>query len=342
MNNRAEAISAASQGMEPTAHHGGYRDIVDYILGITFEIWEQQQVDKILDYYSEDIEVFSLEGITRGARRMVEQTLATLEAYPDRLLLGDDVIWSGNLQRGFSSHRITSPMTNHGETGFGPATGRQVLTMNIADCEITDGRITREWLLRDNLALVGQLGFDAKEAARRLAERFDAKWRDWRNKEWKRVRSQTSATTTVGNTTTDRSESFARKVLAACWEPGNAEAIESLFAPYCVLHRAPVRIVSGRRAIAAHYASLRDAFPNLRWSLDHVCSQPFNDKGMHIAARWSIAGLHEGPYHRQAASGNPVYAVGVSHWRVMEGRILSEWTVFDELSMLAQTLESAA
>ncbi len=136
----------------------GYSDVVSYILGITFEIWEQQQVDTILDYYGKDIEVFSLEGITHGAANMVTGTLATMNAFPDRLLLGDDVIWSGNLERGFSSHRITSPMTNSGDTIFAPATGKKVRTMNIADCEISSGQITGEWLFRDNLALVTQLG----------------------------------------------------------------------------------------------------------------------------------------------------------------------------------------
>lgn len=315
-------------------------DIVDFILGITYEIWEQRQVDRILQYYGEDIDVYSLEGITRGAREMVRQTRTTLEAFPDRLLLGDDVIWSGNLERGFSSHRITSPMTNLGATSFGPATGRRVLTMNIADCEITDGRITREWLVRDNLALINQLGFDAETVAKEMAGRFDTSLRRWLRREFDRVSTNTPASPiTVGATEADPSESFARRALEACWSATPSADPTSLYAPYCVLHRAPVRTFSGRQAIIEHYGSLRRAFPGLNVSLDHVCSQPFNNRGVHIAARWSIAGLHKGPFGPLAASGRPLYAVGVTHWRVLDERIISEWTVFDEIAMMAQLLD---
>jgi len=317
-----------------------YQQVVDYILGITFEIWEQRQVDSILDYYAADIDVFSLEGLTHSAAKMVEQTHATLKAYPDRLLLGDDVIWSGNLDRGLSSHRITSPMTNLGASSFGAATGHRVMTMNIADCEITDGRITREWLLRDNLALVSQLGFDAETAARNMTERFDPTLRDWLKQEFTRVsEGQDGTTLTIGEDATDPSEPFARQVLESCWINGDMQQLQSVYAPYCVLHRAPVRVVSGRNAILEHYADWRRAIPSAALSLDHICSQPFNRRGNHIAVRWSIAGLHEGPFAGLGATGKPLYIVGVTHWRVLDGHIIAEWTVFDELAMMAQVLD---
>jgi predicted ester cyclase len=109
-----------------------------------------------------------------------------------------------------------------------------------------------------------------------------------------------------------------------------------MYAPYCVLQRAPVRLYSGRPAIAEHYANWRRAFPDAKICVDHVCSQPFTAGGNHIAVRWSLAGLHEGPLDGHAASAAPVYVVGVTHWRVIGGRIITEWTVFDELAVLAQ------
>ena len=74
-----------------------YTSIVDFILGITFEIWEQRQVDNIHRYYGDDVQVYSLDGFTHGAAKMVTNTHETLATYPDRLLLGDAVIASGNL-----------------------------------------------------------------------------------------------------------------------------------------------------------------------------------------------------------------------------------------------------
>jgi predicted ester cyclase len=317
----------------------GYRDVVSYILGITFEIWEQRQVDTIRDYYGKDIEVYSLEGITRGSEAMVRGTRATLEAFPDRLLLGDDIIWSGNLERGFSSHRITSPMTNRGDTLFAPATGRSVQTMNIADCEITNGQITGEWLFRDNLALVRQLGVDPADAARKLASRFDDNLRNWMAAESERVVAGRPATAPcLGEDRPDENEALARRILQSCWQGGGSGALDRIYEPYAVLHRAPVRIFSGREALLDHYAGFRNAFPDAQLTVDHVCSQPFGREGCHVAARWSVAAHQQGPYAGMAPQGNPVYIVGVSHWRLINGRVVVEWTVFDELSLQAQLL----
>ena len=71
--------------------YGFEHDIVDYILGITYEIWEERGVDLIHQYYSEDCVIWGLDGITRGAGAVVDATHATLEAFPDRRLLGEDV-----------------------------------------------------------------------------------------------------------------------------------------------------------------------------------------------------------------------------------------------------------
>jgi predicted ester cyclase len=330
-----------SSTLHPTTvpAYGVDNEIVDYILGITFDIWERRQVDDILDYYHEDVVVYGLDKIFHGASTMVTQTHATLKAFPDRLLFGDDVICSGNTTRGYSSHRVVSPMTNMGETTYGPATGRRVHAMNIADCEVIDGLITREWLVRDNLALLSQLGFDANSAAKNAAERLDSATAQWIQDEFERVSNSPAE---PGNDCTENepwsAEAFARQVLKNCWISGDRAQMEQNYAPYCVLHRAPVRISSGREAIMEHYADWRKTLPDASLSVDHVCSQPFGPSGMNIAVRWGVAGLQEGTFAGIGASGQPVYILGVTHWRLIGGRIVSEWTVFDEIAIAAQSL----
>lgn len=319
-----------------TESYGADCSLADFILGITFEIWEQRRVETILQYYSEDVVVYGLDGITHGAAAMVIQTHETLAAYPDRLLLGDDVIGTGNARKGFSSHRISSPMTHLGDSVFAAATGHPVRIMNIADCEINDGRITREWLVRDNLALANQLGIDPLDSSRDMADRFDGELLAWIRSEFERTgKQQTPADETP---VSDSVESLARRVLESCWITGDTDVLESVYAPYCVMQRAPVRIYSGRERVLEHYAGWRCAFPGARFSIDHICSQPFNQTGRNIAVRWSIAGMHEGEFAGREASGKPVYILGVTHWKIVDNRIAAEWTVFDELAMLAQTM----
>ena len=111
---------------------------------------------------------------------MIAGTRRMLEAFPDRLLLADDVIWTGSPAQGYySSHRVLSPMTNTGPSAYGPPTGKQVRTLTIADCIVEGGRITREYLLRDHYSLVQQLGVDPRRAAEQMASERGAGTERW-------------------------------------------------------------------------------------------------------------------------------------------------------------------
>jgi len=336
MNDTSKMTQTGSENPNTSESYNADSDLVDFILGITFEIWEQGQIEKIYDYYAENVEVHSLEGITSSAAIMVENTHTTLSVFPDRLLLADDVITSGTTKQGFSSHRIVSPMSNLGPSAFGPATGLRVQTMNIADCEVNDGLITNEWLVRDNLALIRQLGFDPVACASIVAQKFDEQQSAWLASEYSRtVNNDTAASSKAQN---DPAYGFALDVLKNCWQLGDRSTLEAAYHPYCVLKRAPLQIYSGRDRILKHYADWRNAFPGASLSIDNVCSQSFDQHNQRIAVRWSVAGVHEGEFAKTPGTGKQIYILGVTHWQVVDGRITHEWTVFDELAVLAQTL----
>ncbi len=325
MTGTLKTTQSDSRLNESAADYNSEHDLVDFILGITFEIWEQGRVDNIYDYYAREVEVYSLDGMTTSAKVMIDKTHSTLTSYPDRLLIADDVITSGTAKQGFSSHRIVSPMTNLGDTAFGPATGHKLQAMNIADCEVNDGLITREWLVRDNLAVIRQLGFDPLECSRTIAKQFDDKQTAWLSSEFARTSNAKPASF------------LAQDILENCWIKGDNKALESYYAPYCVMKRAPLSIYSGREEVLRHYADLRSAFPDAALSIDHVCSQPFDKNNERVAVRWSIAAYYQGEFAGRSATGKPVYIMGMTHWQMVDGRIAAEWTVFDRLAVLAQT-----
>ncbi|MEM1263799.1 MAG: ester cyclase [Pseudomonadota bacterium] len=318
--------------------YGASDDTVDYILGITFEIWEQRQIDLIHQYYATDCIVWGLDGITRGVEAVVAGTTQTLDAFPDRLLIAEDVIVSKDPDgSAYSSHRLHSTATNTADTVFGPATNGRIRMTNIADCVVEDGIITREWLVRDNLTLALQLGADPRRAAADMAERRTAEHRQWLNDEISRVGTADGDVVSCAATSTESAD-FATNVLTGLWA-GTRATTNDHYASYCVLHRAPMTHVSGREAIAQHYQTLRSAFSHVRASVDHLATQPHHSNQRDIAVRWSVTGEHTGSFHGIEATGKPVTLLGVSHWRTLGGRIVMEHTVFDELALLSQLLE---
>ncbi|MEL7177099.1 MAG: nuclear transport factor 2 family protein, partial [Pseudomonadota bacterium] len=85
-----------------------FKDFPDYILGITQEIWEDRGLGaRMKEYYHPKVIVRMPGGISHGEPASTAATMATLVEFPDRQLMGEDVIWSGDPEAGMlSSHRI--------------------------------------------------------------------------------------------------------------------------------------------------------------------------------------------------------------------------------------------
>ena len=145
-----------------------FRDLDQYIRVITDRIWEGRRLDDIHRYYSADCAVETPSGVSIGVAEVVDGTRATQAAFPDRRLLAEDVIVSGDEAGGYlSSHRIFSPMTHAGPGAFGPASGKPVFVRTIADCVCSHNRIVHEWLVRDQAAIALQTGQTVQGLAQR-------------------------------------------------------------------------------------------------------------------------------------------------------------------------------
>ena len=120
-------------------------DIVDYIIRITHRIWEQKNVGLCYKYYGDICPVFTLGAYSECVEQVVQGTLKTIAAFPDRSLIGENVIWKEEEDETYySSHLITSIMTNTGNSDFGLATNRTGRVTTIADCVCFENKIIKE------------------------------------------------------------------------------------------------------------------------------------------------------------------------------------------------------
>ena len=314
-------------------------EIVDYILRITREIWEDGNPDRVLRYYAPEARIHALGGIMRGAAEVTENTRAMQAAFPDRLVIGEDVVCSRlDGSAWLSSHRIRSPMTSRGENAYGPATGRKVTTHVMADCVVRNDLIEKEWLVRDNLSLVRQLGLDPHQVAMREAARsHPAEHTRWLAAERKRVLDAPEGRTS--STLPDPQQNprdFARSVLIRLWL-GPPEPAAAAYAPYAVLSDSD-REVAGSLGIQSHYAALRESLKVQELSVDHAGLQLRGGEGCALAARWTAAAEHRQAFQGLSAEGAPLFLMGVTHWWLSGGRIAREWTVFDRLALMEQIL----
>jgi predicted ester cyclase len=318
-----------------------YVDIVDYIIRCTHRIWEEKDIGLIATHYSQDCPIHLMSGDVAGVEGVIAGTLRTLNSFPDRTLVGEAVIWSGNEVAGYhSSHRITSHATHQGDGEFGPPTGRRVCFTTIADCLCLENRIVEEWLVRDNAKIARDLGTSAKalgEAQAKVLPAAQAGIADWRAKAIDEVLCQEAvdfSTPSFPDPAMDPEE-FARLVFQQIWNLRRLSRVREVYAPHAHWAGPDARLLFGHGEITGWIGALLSMSKGARIRVDHVGSVtegPFTD----IAVRWSFAGTHDSTGLYGPPSGAPLYILAISHWRTLNGVIVEETTIFDEIALWYQ------
>lgn len=319
-------------------------DIVDYIIRITHRIWEQKNVGLCYQYYGDICPVFTLGGYSECVEQVVQNTLKTIAAFPDRSLIGENVIWKEEEDNTYySSHLITSIMTNTGNSDFGLATNKTGRVTTIADCVCFENKIIKEWLVRDNSFLIAQLGIDLIDAAINFsAITPNDTFNEWYNSEYNRVleaKHRTKLSFTESSWTT---ESF---VYAWAQTIFNQKQFSTLTDYYHVAaaHQWPGgRQSTGLAQISGTLIQWLAQCPDAKMTVDHIAVVGFDEETIDIALRWSVAGTFNPHIDRLSQlKGNRFFVLGCTHMRVKNQKIIKEVTVFDEISLYANMIRES-
>ena len=322
-----------------------YADFPDWILGITREIWEDRGLGaRMRECYGADAIVRTPAGIGRGEPAMTAATMATMVELPDRQLMGEDVIWCEAEGGGrFSSHRIVSVATHTGGGVLtGPPTGRRVTYRAIADCYADGGKITDEWLVRDNGAIVRQLGVEPRDwaAAAVAAGRAEAFTLDLDAPGPYGGRGDPGEWGERYADLLTRIMGAELSVIPANWD----RACHLLYPGGVTAH--------GWDSADRFWLPLRSAFPSAAFAVDHVIGRG-DDPMMppRAAVRWSLTGRHEGWGPFGPPTGAPVHVMGICHAEFGpfrggrhapgEWSVRREWVLMDETAIWVQILRHA-
>src|SRR6476620_1054578 len=313
---------------------GNYNDVPDFIYGITREIWEDRGIGgKIKRYYADDCLVRAATGITTDNLGVTAQTLQTLHQFPDRELVGEDVIWSGYDDGSFlSSHRLISVVRHTGDGIYGKATGRVVRSRIIADCYCVDTQVKEEWLARDQAAFARCMGIDTSQLALDI------------------VRRELAATGEVayfkperdipGRYRPERQQDA--DVTAYCdgwqaiWGMKETSAIKDLYFHGAMVAAPGGDVLSGHGDIDRFAISYLASFPDADFIIESAIVNRDPGQPVRIATRWSLRGTHSGFGHFGEPTGAPVYVMGYCHCYLVNGKVTAEWIVTDEVAIWKQ------
>ena len=304
-----------------------YVDIVDYIVRITYEIWVDRAVGRIYETYAPACTIHTASGVVCSVEEVVASTVITLDAFPDGEAHHLNVAWSGDERDFYTSHLGWSRSTNRGPTAYGPATNARVGLFFVADCVSRDNLIHTEWLARDNGTLVRQLGFDLHECAARIAETIPPDLL---------VSAPQTSRTYEGPR--DTVEGYFAHHFHHIWNLRRFDHLPEHYDTHVIAHWPGARVAMGLRNLRALLLALFTSLPDARVVVEHLSWADETD-GVIVAVRWRLEGtMRPGGLFGAAPNGRVVFVPGMSHFRFgPHGRIVEEWTVFDEVGVLAQT-----
>ena len=319
----------AVEGFDPK-----WKDFPDYILGITKEIWEERGFATLHHYYAENMPVRSPGSLVIGNKNVIAATMATLAEFPDRQLLGEDVIWSGDAKTGFlSSHRVLTTATHAFDGAYGKATGKKLTYRVIADCAAKNNQIFDEWLVRDQGAIVRQMGWDTKAYVADQIEREG------------------------GPEKCARPFTPAMDVDGGYHGRGNDDPVGARYAD--ILSRimgADMAVIAedydraaqlelpggvtghGPGAADQFWLGLRAAFPSAKFEIHHQIGRCDPDFAPRAALRWSLTGTHDGWGAFGRPSGASVHIMGISHAEFGPWGLRREYVLIDETAVWKQIL----
>lgn len=127
-----------------------------------------------------------------------------------------------------------------------------------------------------------------------------------------------------------QNEAVARRVTEDAWNRGNLSVIDECMTDD-YRHEGPLDRYQGRQAAKDSVTKYRTAFPDCHLRIDETLST-----GDAVVMRFTWSGTNRGPLEGMPPTGRSVSGGGISIMRMRDGRIASEYTQWDALSLMQQ------
>ena len=311
-----------------------YQDFPDFILKITKQIWEGKDVESIAKFYTDDIPVISPFGITYGNKPVIESTYNTLKEFPDRQLLGEDVIWNGDDKNGYhSSHRILSKGTHLGKGFYGKPSGKEIYYRVIADCACRDNQVYDEWIVRDQGAMVRQIGYSPEEFAMITIEKeggFNNAKEVLNKLDLKPSNYHPTAVKT--NSAGEKYSKILNKIFTNEYDFKDYDRATNIYWP-------GNKLGHGREDVIKLWNSLKNILSEKKFTIEHVGYLDEPNRNPRASIRWSLEGVHsEDSKDYGKKTNSSLTIIGINHAELNSNGVTKEWVLFDEVAIWKQIL----
>src|SRR6201984_2887033 len=125
-------------------------------------------------------------------------------------------------------------------------------------------------------------------------------------------------------------EQLARRFFEQLCNGRRAEVADEIIAADYVSHGPQAPPAEGPEGVKARVAVYQDALDG-HWDVQEILAS-----GDRVITRWVGRGTHNGELMGVAPTGRPIAVDAIPVFRVADGKIAEEWTVWDALGLLQQ------
>ena len=131
----------------------------------------------------------------------------------------------------------------------------------------------------------------------------------------------------------ETNKAVARRFLEEVWNNGNLAVLNEIIAEDHVnigpstLPGAPAGPEGAKQVVILY----RNAFPDIHFTIDEQIAE-----GEKVLTRWTAHGTHQGELQGLPATGKSSTVLGIAIDRIVNGKIVESWGLFDYFSMMQQ------
>ncbi len=339
------SISDQLADLSPTTY-APYRDPREYITSWTDRIWIKRGLGRIHDHYAPEVKVHTCYGETYDLKNVIGNSIQRMVAFPNRGGGHDDVVWESRGANAFiSAHRVLNNATHSGPWTYGPATHRDWVNRSMAHCLVRDNKVVEEWVVRDEFAVLQGLGMDPYVVAAELSERSPVLGAT--------MQADTNAGPFAGSITNPVERGISgerpKRYVSECqmivdyfeqvWNGRNFDKVADYCDDTIVCQTVRMRRVMQIANFQMEIMRLLAAFPDGIMEVRDLVVHDSADLGMRIGVIWLMRGTYGGAPVYGRVNCAPVNILGSSHFELRNGKIIREYRIFDEISVIAQIIK---
>jgi steroid delta-isomerase-like uncharacterized protein len=130
----------------------------------------------------------------------------------------------------------------------------------------------------------------------------------------------------------EQNKMLIRRAIEEVWNQGNFAVVDELVADDYLGHSSiPAEETHGREGYKQFYTALRQAFPDLWFTIEDQISE-----GDRVVSRWTAHGTHKGELQGLPPTGKQAAITGITIERVANGKVVECWTNADDLGLMRQ------